>query len=166
MATALFITTEDIKKFTALNGNVDNDKFVQFIKIAQETHIQGFLGTNLYDKINDDIIADDLASPYTTLVSKYIKPMLIHWAMVEYLPFSAYTIANKGVYKHNSENSETVSIEELNLLIEKERKIAQSYTQRFLDHICNNSSLYPEYNTNSNGDQFPEKNSHFTGWML
>lgn len=166
MATALFITTEDIKKFTALNGNVDNDKFVQFIKIAQETHIQGFLGTNLYDKINDDIIADDLASPYTILVSKYIKPMLIHWAMVEYLPFSAYTIANKGVYKHNSENSETVSIEELNLLIEKERKIAQSYTQRFLDHICNNSSLYPEYNTNSNGDQFPEKNSHFTGWML
>lgn len=166
MATALFITTEDIKKFTALNGNVDNDKFVQFIKIAQETHIQGFLGTNLYDKINDDIIADDLASPYTTLVSKYIKPMLIHWAMVEYLPFSAYTIANKGVYKHNSENSDSVSIEELNLLIEKERKIAQSYTQRFLDHICNNSSLYPEYNTNSNGDQFPEKNSHFTGWML
>jgi hypothetical protein len=166
MATALFITTEDIKKFTALNGNVDNDKFVQFIKIAQETHIQGFLGTNLYDKINDDIIADDLASPYTTLISKFIKPMLCHWAMVEYLPFSAYTIANKGVYKHNSENSETVSIEELNLLIEKERKIAQSYTQRFLDHICNNSSLYPEYNTNSNGDQFPEKNSHFTGWML
>lgn len=166
MATALFVTTEDIKKFTALNGNVDNDKFVQFIKIAQETHIQGFLGTNLYDKINDDIIADDLVSPYTTLVSKYIKPMLCHWAMVEYLPFSAYTIANKGVYKHNSENSEAVSIEELNLLIEKERKIAQSYTQRFLDHICNNSSLYPEYNTNSNGDQFPEKNSHFTGWML
>lgn len=166
MATALFITTEDIKKFTALNGNVDNDKFVQFIKIAQETHIQGFLGTNLYDKINDDIIADDLVSPYTTLVSKYIKPMLCHWAMVEYLPFSAYTIANKGVYKHNSENSDSVSIEELNLLIEKERKIAQSYTQRFLDHICNNSSLYPEYNTNSNGDQFPEKNSHFTGWML
>lgn len=166
MATALFITTEDIKKFTALNGNVDNDKFVQFIKIAQETHIQGFLGTNLYDKINDDIIADDLVSPYTTLVSKYIKPMLCHWAMVEYLPFSAYTIANKGIYKHNSENSDSVSIEELNLLIEKERKIAQSYTQRFLDHICNNSSLYPEYNTNSNGDQFPEKNSHFTGWML
>lgn len=166
MATALFVTTEDIKKFTALNGNVDNDKFVQFIKIAQETHIQGFLGTNLYDKINDDIIADDLVSPYTTLVSKYIKPMLCHWAMVEYLPFSAYTIANKGVYKHNSENSDSVSIEELNLLIEKERKIAQSYTQRFLDHICNNSSLYPEYNTNSNGDQFPEKNSHFTGWML
>lgn len=166
MATALFVTTEDIKKFTALNGNVDNDKFVQFIKIAQETHIMGFLGTNLYDKINDDIIADVLASPYTTLVSKYLKPMICHWAMVEYLPFSAYTIANKGVYKHNSENSETVSIEELNLLIEKERKIAQSYTQRFLDHICNNSALYPEYNTNTNGNQFPEKQSHFTNWFI
>ena len=166
MAQALFINRDDITKFTALNGNVDPDKFTQFIKIAQDTHITGFLGTKLFDKINDDIVANTLSGNYVTLVNKYIKPMVIHWAMVEYLPFSAYTIANKGVYKHGSENSESISIEELNLLIEKERKIAQSYTQRFLDHVCNFSHLYPEYNTNTAGDQFPEKNSHFTGWML
>ena len=43
MAQALFVTTEDIKKFTALNGNVDPDKFIQFVKIAQDTHIQEYL---------------------------------------------------------------------------------------------------------------------------
>ena len=32
--------------------------------------------------------------------------MVIHWSMVEFMPFSAYTFGNKGVYKHNSENSE------------------------------------------------------------
>ncbi len=45
--------------------------------------------------------------------------MLIHWAMVEYLPFAAYTIANKGVYKHNSENATNVEKVEIDFLIEK-----------------------------------------------
>jgi len=100
MAEALFITTSDIAKFTALNGNVDVDKYTQFIKIAQDVHLQNYLGTDLFNKINDDIVASTLASPYTTLVTNYIKNVLIHWAMVEYLPFAAYTMANKGVYKH------------------------------------------------------------------
>ena len=43
MAEALFITRDDIVKFTALNGNVDTDKFIQFIKIAQDIHIQNYL---------------------------------------------------------------------------------------------------------------------------
>ena len=39
MAEALLITRNDIVRFTALNGNVDTDKFIQFIKIAQDIHI-------------------------------------------------------------------------------------------------------------------------------
>jgi hypothetical protein len=57
MATALFITRNDLVKNSILNGNVDTDKFIQFIKIAQQMHIQNYLGTKLYDKISDDIIA-------------------------------------------------------------------------------------------------------------
>jgi hypothetical protein len=166
MAQALFVTREDIVKFTVMNGNVDTDKFIQFVKIAQDTHIQNYLGTKLFDKINDAIVAGTLASPYTTLLSKYIKPMVIHWAMVEYLPFAAYTVANKGVFKHNSENSINVEKEEVDFLIEKERDIAQHYTNRFLDYICYNTATFPEYNTNSNGDMFPDSESNFVGWVI
>jgi len=38
MAEALLITRDDIVKFTAMNGNVDTDKFIQFVKIAQDIH--------------------------------------------------------------------------------------------------------------------------------
>ena len=34
MAEALIITRDDVVKFTSLNGNVDPDKFIQYIKIA------------------------------------------------------------------------------------------------------------------------------------
>ncbi len=100
MAEVLLITRDDVVKFTAMNGNVDTDNFIQWIKVAQDIHIQNFLGTRLLDKIKTDIENDDLTGDYLSLTTTYIKPMLIHWAMVEYLPFAAYTIANKGVYKH------------------------------------------------------------------
>ena len=166
MAQALLITRDDIVRFTAMNGNVDTDKFIQFVKIAQDIHIQNYLGTKLYDKFNTDIIANTLAEPYTTLLNKYIKPMVIHFAMVEYLPYAAYTIANKGVFKHNSENSTNVEKNEIDFLIEKERDIAQSYANRFIDYMCFNQSLFPEYNLNSNGDVYPDSDANFTGWIL
>ena len=166
MAQALFINREDIVKFTALNGNVDPDKFTAFVKIAQDIHIQNVLGSNLFQKINNDIVASSISGVYLSLLTTYIKPMLIHWAMVEYLPFAAYTIANKGVYKHGSENADTISVDELNVLIDKERSIAQHYQKRFLDYICLNSNSFPEYSNNTGEDMYPDRNQHFTSWVI
>ena len=166
MATASFVSRDEIVKFTALNGNIDTDNFIQWVKVAQDIHIQNYLGTKLFKKINDDIVAGTLTGNYLTLTNVYIKPMLIHWSLVEFLPFAAYTIANKGVYKHNSENSDTVSKEEVDFLVEKERSIAENYTRRFIDYMSFNNSLFPEYNTNSNADVYPDKQSDFGGWIL
>lgn len=166
MAQALFVTRDEVVKFTALNGNVDTDNFIQFVKIAQDIHIQNYLGSKLFQKINDGIVNNNLPSSYNMLLNTYIKPMLIHWTMVEYLPFAAYTIANKGVFKHNSENSVTADKSEVDFLVEKERQIANNYTRRFIDYMCYNQSSFPEYNQNSNNDVYPDKDSSFIGWVL
>lgn len=166
MAEALFITRNDIVKFTALNGNVDTDKFIQFVKIAQDIHIQNYLGSKLFEKLQADIIAGTLTGNYESLVETYVKPMLIHWAMVEYLPFAAYTIANKGVYKHSSENSENVDKNEVDYLLEKERSIAQHYTERFISYMSFNNDIFPEYRANVNNDMYPDSNNNYIGWYL
>ena len=245
MPEALLITRQDVVKFTAMNGNVDTDSFIQFVKIAQDIHIQNFLGTDLLQKlqaeiilatsgiptaitvtnqgtgyttatgvtttggtgtglklnitasgglitnatintagtgykVNDGITVDGgnddaiirisaiytIPTDYNNLLVNYIKQMLIHWAMVEYLPFAAYTIANKGVYKHNSENATNVEKVEIDFLIEKERSIAQHYTERFIEHISFNNDKFPEYNSNSNGDMYPDTNNNYQGWYL
>jgi hypothetical protein len=146
---------------------VDTDKFIQFIKLAQEIHIQNYLGTDLYDKISNHIIAGDLAGHYLSLVNEYIQPMLIHFAMAEYLPFAAYTIANGGVYKHSSENSTQPQKEEIDSLISKERDYAEYYTTRFIDYMSFNASgRFPEYYSNNNEDIYPDKDSLYQGWVL
>lgn len=162
----LLVTPADIKRFTALNGNVDQDKFLQFVKIAQDIHIQQYLGTQLFDKIKEDIVAETLANPYLALLNDYIKPMVIHWALVEFLPFSSVIIGNKGVYKQTAENGETVSKSEIDSLGAKQRDLAQYYTRRFIDFMCFNSATFPEYLNNSNEDVYPSKESDYSNWVL
>jgi|SRR5210317_187061 hypothetical protein len=166
MATALFIKPIDIKRNTIIDGNVDVDKFIQFIKIAQQIHVRNYLGSDLYNKISSDIIADTLTGDYLSLVNTYIQPMLIHFAMVDYLPFAAYQVKNGGVFKHSSENSETVSKNEVDYLVNKEREFAEYYTRRFIDYMANNQNLFPEYTSNTNEDINPDKDATFNGWVL
>ena len=166
MSYTLLITTSDVPRFTALNGNVDIDKFVQFALVSQDIHIQNYCGTNLLEKILTDINGGTLAGNYLNLVNNHLKKMLIHWTMVEYLPFSAYSIANSGIYKKSSENAETVDKNEVDYLVEKERNIAQHYTDRFIDYMCSNSELFPEYNNNESDDMNPDKTRFRCGWVL
>ena len=167
MSKALFVSRNDIVNKTALGGNVDADKFLQFVEIAQETHIQNYLGTDLYNKIASDISSSSLSGDYATLVTDYVKPMLIHFAMSEYLPFAAYTIGNGGIYKHTSENSQAATKDEVDFMANKERQIAKSYTERFVSYMQYNASTkFPEYYTNSNDDVDPLKNENFSSWVL
>ena len=166
MATALFIKREDIVRNTIIDGNVDIDKYIQFIKIAQEIHVRNYLGSDLYNKISADIIGGTLSGNYLTLVNTYIQPMLIHYAMMDYLPFAAYQVKNGGVFKHTSENAQNVEKEEVDYLVNKEREFAEYYTRRFIDYMANNQNLFPEYTSNSNEDINPDKDATFNGWVL
>ena len=163
---ALFISRTDLVKNTIVDGNVDTDKFIQFIKIAQDIHIQNYLGTKLYEKIENDILNDTLTGDYLTLVTSYIQPMLIHYAMVDYLPFAAYQVKNGGVFKHNSENAETVSKDEIDFLVQKQRDFAEYYTRRFVDYICFENDKFPEYLDNTDSDIHPDKDVDSSNWVL
>lgn len=166
MATALFIKPIDLKRNSIIDGNVDVDKYIGFLKIAQQIHIRNYLGTDLYNKISTDIINDELEGNYLTLVNSYLQPMLIHFAMVDYLPFAAYQLKNGGIFKHVSENSESVTKEEIDYLVEKHRDIAEYYTRRFIDYMSFNQGDFPEYNSNTNDDIHPDKDALFNGWVL
>lgn len=167
---ALFISIKDLKRKSIIDGNVDADKLVQFVEVAQDTHIQNYLGTDLYNKLQTLIVGgtiDDVANAdYKTLLTDYVKPMLIWFSQSAYLPFAMYQISNGGMYKHTSENSETVSLEEMRALLNRVTETAEFYTRRFVDYMSFNSTTFPEYNSNSDGDMYPDKDVNFHSWVL
>ena len=171
MATALFISRTDLVRNTIIDGSVDTDKLIPFIKISQQMHIQNYLGTELYNKIAELITAGTLtpgANPdYTLLVNDYVQPMLIMFAMVDYLPFSNYAVKQGGTYRHRSENADLPSKEEIDFLVQKYRDYADFYTRRFIDYMNYNASTkFPEYYSNSNDDIDPSQDAVFNGWVL
>tara|TARA_R110000803_G_scaffold50991_5_gene105643 strand:+ start:163 stop:672 length:510 start_codon:yes stop_codon:yes gene_type:complete len=169
MATVLFINRTDLVRNSILDGNVDTDKFIFFIKTAQEIHIQNYLSTKMYDALTAAIVAGiDLPANarWKTLLDDYVVPMLIWFTQVDYIPFASYQIRNGGMFKHRSENAETVSKEEVDYLVEKARTNAEWYSRRFIDFMSFNQTTYPEYTSNSNDDIYPSYDATFNGWVL
>ena len=169
MATVLFINRTDLVRNSILDGSINTDKFIFFIKIAQEIDVQQIIGTNMYDGLTAAIIAGiDLPANarWKIILDDYIVSMLIWYAQSNYIPFAAYQISNGGIFKHNSENSQTVDKTEVDFLVEKARTNAEWYSRRFIDFMSFNQTTYPEYTNNVNDDLYPSYNATFNGWVL
>lgn len=164
MSKALFITVKDLKDNSIISGTTDADKLIHFIEVAQDIHIQQYLGTRLYEKLQTLIIGNtinDVANAdYKSLRDTYIKPMLIWFTQVEYLPFSMFKIDNGGLSKHRGESDDFVNYSDIDRMESKARARAEFYTARFTDYMCNNSHKFPEYLNNSNGDMRPDRDSN------
>lgn len=166
MAKALLIKRSDLTTFSNISGAIDDDRIIQYISIAQDIHIQDVLGTDLLERIQSDIVDDDLTGNYLTLVTNWIKPALIHWTLFEALPFMAVQVGNAGLYKIDPDGGAALSDVELNDLIQREKAYAVYYTDRVIDYLCNNSNLFPEYTSNTNEDVSPSKDSNFVNWNI
>ena len=119
---ALFITIADLKAKSIIDGNTDADKLIHYIEVAQDMHVQNYLGGK---------------------------------------------IDNGGVSKHRSESADTLDFREVDRMTSKVTDRAEFYTKRFLDYICFNTQKFPEYNNNSNGDMYPDKDANgFSSWVL
>ena len=168
---ALFISIADLKAKSIIDGNTDADKLIYQIEVAQDMHIQNYLGGRLYDKLQDLILSGDIDLPansdYKDLRDDYIKPMLIWFTQLEYLPFAMFKIDNGGINRHRGQESDTVDFRDVDRMQSKITDRAEFYTKRFLDYICFNTQKFPEYNNNSNGDMYPDKDADsFSSFVL
>ena len=159
----LFISENKLKDSSAINGNVDNEFLLPNLKVAQRKHIERVLGTDLYKKLQSDITAGSLSGVYQTLVNDYISDALVHWGFYEAVPFLRYKVMNNNIVSKQSEDATPLTREEAQDLREEVRNTAEFYTERLIDYICNNSSDYPEYSTNTGADVHPDKTAFYSG---
>lgn len=166
MAFGLFITRNDIIKNTPLGGAIDADALLPFVRTAQEKYLLNLLGTVLYNKIQDDIEAGtSFTGYYQTLVESYVKPTLIWYSCVEYIPFSAISFKSNGAVKHISEQSVSPGKNEIDYLLSKALDNASYYATRLQDYLLANSQNLPEY-LDSTGDStqiYPDQSNQYFG---
>jgi len=172
MATeVLLINRADIMRLTGLNGNIDEDKILPHVLTSQDIHIQPIIGTKLLQKCKDLIeagtIGDAGNEAYETLVYTYITPVLVYFVMWDFLPFMQYEIANGGIFQHNSENSSTPGVDEVDKLIQKFKDKADFYGRRLTDYLCDNQSSFAELSESTSGAEMNDEGLDlFHGWVI
>ena len=170
MSYVLFISESKLKDSTAINLNVDVDLLLPYVRQSQKLYVETKLGTDLNQKLKDLIVAGTVNLPanaaYKTLLDDYIGDMLPNWAFYHAIPFLRFKIENGNIYSKTSETGNSLSTEESQHLREEVRNTAEYYTERMIDYICNNTSLFPEYSTNTGADVDPDRNAYYNGMNL
>jgi hypothetical protein len=172
MAYALFITRNDIIKNTPLQGSIDADRLLNFVRTAQDKYILNLLGTVLFYRLQEEITDgtfNQMNVFYQDLMKEHIKPTLIWYAVVEYLPFSGVQFKSEGAVKHETETAKSVSKNEVDYLLQKSMSNADYYATRMQNYLISYSNQIPEY-LESVGNQtqiFPDMgNAYFGGINL
>ena len=168
MAYALFITRNDIIKSTPLQGAIDADKLLPFIRTAQDKYILNLLGTVLFDKLQTDITdGTPFTGYYEELVEDYIKPTLVWYSCVEYIPFSGISFKSEGSFKHQSESSISPGKNEIDYLLSKALNNADYYATRLQDYLIAYSVNIPEFfESVGNATQiYPDQTNQYFGGL-
>ena len=170
MAYVLFISESKLKESTAINLQVDTDLLLPYVRQAQKIYVEPKLGTTLFEKIKtlitDGTIGNVGNEAYKTLLDEYIGDMLPNWAFYHAVHFLRFKVENGNIFAKTSETGSQLSTEEAQHLREEIRNTAEYYTERMIEYITNNTSLFPEYSTNSGADISPDRNAYYNGMNL
>ena len=159
MARALFITDLTLKQLTPIKGAVDSDKLNENIIISQDTGLRDIIGTDLLDKISDDINSGSLANPYLSLVNNQIKYYLAYATASDYILTAGYSVDDGGLSRYSPTNGTQMTTDEINILSSRMDDKANFYGQRLIKYLDDNKADFPEYTGSSTS-------STFNGWQL
>ena len=149
MAEILIINETCIKKYTHINDAVDAKLLYPAIYLAQDKYLMPYLGTNLYNKIKDDILNNTLSGNYQILVDDYCRKVVLWWTMVEAYPHLVYKLDNSSLVTRTSDDSQVVSSDVYAMMLDKAKQNAEHYLNLMIDYLCYNNHLFPEYSNNT-----------------
>jgi hypothetical protein len=172
MAYALFINRNDIIKNTPLQGAIDADALLPFVRTAQDKYLKNLLGTVLFGYLQDQIVANTVSSLsvyYQDLLDDYIKNSLIWYSCVEYIPFSSVQFKSNGAVKQQSEQGIAPTKGEIDYLKAQAQQNADYYALRLQNYLIAYSQNIPQY-LQSIGNQTQiyadQSNQYFGGIQL
>ena len=152
MARALFISEEFLKENSPVDDNVDMKKILPVIWQSQMQHIQNLLGTQLYNDLLSEIIADTITANNLILIDDYIADCLMYWVMYELQIPLLFNFRNKSTATNNSDYSNPISTKELSRVENRMKDKAEFFSVRLTRYLCANTDIYPLYLSVVNSD--------------
>ena len=144
----LLISESYIKSVTNISDNIAGDYLLPSIKLAQDIDLEGTIGTQLLEKIQELIYNNDISNQenemYKLLLDKYIQPYLAYATIQHLAPTVAYKLVNQGVIRTDDEKSYNVTSNEVDKVTDYYNHLANTYKKRLQLFLIANYNEFPE----------------------
>jgi hypothetical protein len=170
MKNTLFIGATAIKERTAVHSNIDDKSILPEIKTAQDIYILPALGTALYTRLQDGIVANNLTANESALLDDYVTDTLVYYVLSELPVGLSFQFYNKGLVRKTSDNSDQPNMQDLIDVANRYRSRAEFYKQRMIKYLqeVSTSNLFPEYINPGTGvdTMYPERDGYQSSIFL
>ena len=158
----LLVSEEKLKSFTSINNNVSPLDLIPYVLSSADIYLQNYIGATYYMQLKEQVRTNTVSVDNKFLLDNYIGSALCNWALMQALPWLKYKIFNKSVLSPSSESAESITLDELNFLIEQARGTAETYTKRMIEWMVLHPGAYPAYITpNVLDGQLPERGNPY-----
>lgn len=138
------INDEYFKKYSPVPDNFNLSDLKPYFHVAERLWVEPILGTALYDELLEQVNTNTVTEENSTLLLK-IYPYLSFAICLEGLPFISYHMSEIGITKGKSENSDSVSINDVNYIhrhLRAQVEVMKKLLKEFLDK---HMEFYPLY---------------------
>lgn len=138
------INEEYFKQYSPIPDNYNIKEIKPFFKVAEQLWVMPLLGQALYDELLEQVCANDVTPENSTLLL-VVYPYLSFAICYEALPFISYHFSQVGVTKGKSDNSDSVSINDVNFISTQLRSQVETMKGQLKDFLNNHKDIYPLY---------------------
>ena len=128
------------------------------------------LGTALYTRLQNGIVAANLTANETTLLDDYVTDTLVYYVLSELPVGLSFQFYNKGLVRKTSDNSDQPNMQDLIDVANRYRSRAEFYKQRMIKYLqeVSTSNLFPEYINPGSGidTMYPERDGYQSSIFL
>lgn len=138
------ITEQYFKEFGPIPDNYNIKELKPYFHVAEKLWIEPIIGTPLYEELLEEVENDNVTPEHATLLLN-IYPLLAFAIVYESLPFVGYHLSQVGITKGKSENSDSVSINDVNYISTQLRNQCETMKmllKKFLDEHAEHYPLY------------------------
>ena len=145
------ITEDYFKTYSPISDNYNIKDIKPYFHVAEKLWIEPIIGTPLYEELLDEVEKDEVSPENATLLLN-IYPLLAFAIVYESLPFVGYHLSQVGITKGKSENSESVSINDVNYISTQLRNQCETMKKLLKKFLDENAEHYPLYYADNNAE--------------
>lgn len=156
------IDVEKVKKNAYVDKNVTTGDIQTALVLAQDIQLETLIGTALFDRIVYEVDNETISEPVQALFDGVLTKLLIYYTVGYLIHTQRIKISTQSVVKKSSDNAESISLEDINSMVDIIEGIVSRYENKLMDTLRDSYSDFPELDDEVVGGVAPETQDRST----